>query len=116
MKLGLNSRTALITGAGRGLGRSAAGCLAREGAHVIAVSRTSADLDSLLEEMGGEARGHRALSVDLAHDEGPAHLLARLESLQLDPDIIVHNLGGNLGVTDPFCSLAQWREVMRFNL
>mgnify|MGYP005633816757 FL=1 len=58
MDLGIDGRFALVTGAGRGIGRAVAQCLAREGVHVAVVSRTSEDIEKLVEEMGGEKKGH----------------------------------------------------------
>ena len=46
MDLNLRGRTALITGASKGIGIASAECLAAEGVNVILVSRTQADLDA----------------------------------------------------------------------
>ena len=46
MDLNLRGRTALITGASKGIGLASAECLAAEGVNVILVSRTQADLDA----------------------------------------------------------------------
>ena len=45
MDLNLRGKTALITGASKGIGLAAAECLAEEGVNVILVSRTLADLE-----------------------------------------------------------------------
>jgi NADP-dependent 3-hydroxy acid dehydrogenase YdfG len=45
MDLQLAAKTALVTGASKGIGRAASGALAREGCNVILVSRTAADLE-----------------------------------------------------------------------
>jgi 3-oxoacyl-[acyl-carrier protein] reductase len=118
MRLGIEEKIALITGAGRGLGRSAAACLAREGATVIVNSRTEKDLQSFIEQLPPASNGihHRFFCEDLTLPDGPSKLVRYLEEHQVFPDIVVHNLGGNLNFTDPLCSLEQWQAVMRINI
>lgn len=117
MDLGISGRRALITGAGRGLGRSMAECLAREGAVVAAVSRTQADLNDLLDSLAVFGAGHIAVARDLMQEGAPTQVLEEIASRGFGPiDIVVHNLGGTLGIADPFCDLAEWRRVYRANL
>lgn len=116
MDLGIKNKLALITGAGRGLGSSIAKTLAREGARVIATSRTESDLQTLLKEMGGTGCGHVIYPLDLSKEGAPQQLMNFVLEKCGAPDIIVHNLGGNLDISDPFCTLDQWRSVMRFNI
>ena len=55
----LDGKTALVTGAGRGIGRAVALALATAGAEIILVSRTKSQLDEVAREIaqrGGEAR------------------------------------------------------------
>ena len=62
MKLG--DKIAIVTGAGKGIGREAALAIAAEGATVVAVARTQADLNEtvkMIEEKGGSA-------ISLSHD------------------------------------------------
>jgi NAD(P)-dependent dehydrogenase (short-subunit alcohol dehydrogenase family) len=114
MELGIRGRKALITGAGRGIGRSIAEALASEGAAIAVVSRTASDLRDIMRKVGGEKKGHTAVDIDLMDEGSPSSLHERLKGFgQLD--IIVHNLGGTLGITDPFCSLEDWRKVYRMN-
>jgi NAD(P)-dependent dehydrogenase (short-subunit alcohol dehydrogenase family) len=116
MDLGIKGRRALVTGGGRGLGRSIASTLAAEGAHVAVVSRTARDVESLVEEMGGEAAGHFGVAMDLNPDEGPRTLLDHLANDFGPVDIVVHNMGGTLDISDPYCSIADWRRIWRHNI
>ena len=67
MDLGLTGRTAVVTGASRGIGLAITRGLAAHGAHVVAgARRSSAELDQLAKE--GSVR---VLEVDLADPDGP---------------------------------------------
>ena len=114
MDLNIKGKKALVTGAGRGLGQAIATCLAREGAIIAAVARTQADVEHLVESIGGTKAGHRAMALDLMPEGAPAQLMNRLQDFG-DPDIVVHNVGGTLDISDPFCSIDDWRRVYRFN-
>ncbi|CAA9430251.1 MAG: 3-oxoacyl-[acyl-carrier protein] reductase [uncultured Rubellimicrobium sp.] len=74
-----DGRTAIITGAGKGIGRATATLLAARGAQVVAIARTASDLDSLAAETGA-----RTILADLAdtsaareamREAGPADFL-----------------------------------------
>lgn len=114
MDLGIAGRRALVTGAGRGIGQAIAKSLAREGAIVAAVSRTPADLEQLVADLGGCEAGHVGISMDLTPEGAPAKLMQELESFR-PLDIAIHNVGGTLNIGDPFCSIDDWRRVYRFN-
>ena len=66
MDLGIKGKLALVTGAGRGLGEGICHSLAQEGVRILATSRTSADLERLVQELGGASAGHIALPLDIA--------------------------------------------------
>src|SRR5690554_4487517 len=66
----LDGKVALITGAGTGVGRAAMDIFAREGARVVGVSRTQANLDEtlkLVQDSGGQGA---VVSADLSKPEG----------------------------------------------
>jgi L-xylulose reductase len=84
MNISFLGKRALVTGAGKGIGREIARTLAACGAHVTALSRTQADLDSLRKEMGAEV-----VAVDLADPDW-----ARRAADQAGPiDLLVNNAG-----------------------
>jgi 3-oxoacyl-[acyl-carrier protein] reductase len=115
MQLGLAGKSALVVGASRGLGRAIALTLAREGAQVGGVARTETDILSLVEEMGGEAKRHWGIVKDLVPDNAPTQMIEEIQSRNQPIDILIYNLGGTLGVRDPFCSVEEWRSVWRLN-
>jgi NAD(P)-dependent dehydrogenase (short-subunit alcohol dehydrogenase family) len=116
MDLGIRGKRAIVTGGGRGLGKSIALNLAKEGAKVCLISRTEEDLVVALDALGGEREGHLALSHDLTIDGSPEEATKELQGRFGNPDIVINNLGGTLDIKDPFCSLEEWRKVWRFNL
>lgn len=87
MQIDLTGKTALVTGAGRGIGRAIALSLAAAGARVLAVARTESDLLSL----AAEAEGRITPWVD---DVLSAAFYDRIEALDR-LDILVNNAGGN---------------------
>jgi NADP-dependent 3-hydroxy acid dehydrogenase YdfG len=89
----LKDKVALVTGAGRGIGRASALALAKEGVHILATSRTETDLDSLVKECA--ALGVKAVAVpaDAAQQADVNEL--KQKALQAFPqvDILVNNAG-----------------------
>jgi len=116
MDYGIKGKRALVTGAGRGIGKAIALSLSREGAQVAVLSRTESELKEVVKEMGSESSGHSFIVSDLTGKDEPGRVLSELEKNFGEPDILVNNLGGTLGITDPFCSLEDWRKVYRMNL
>jgi 3-oxoacyl-[acyl-carrier protein] reductase len=98
MKLDLSGTTAVVTGAGRGMGRATATELARNGADVV-VNDLDADV---AERTAAEAREHGADAIGLAADVSDEAAVAALfetatEELG-DVDVLVNNAGvGNAG-------------------
>jgi NAD(P)-dependent dehydrogenase (short-subunit alcohol dehydrogenase family) len=87
MTLQLNGELALVTGAGRGIGRGCAEAFANAGARVIAVARSESDLAEVAAHPSGRIE---ALQGDVTTGE----LLSRIEALP-DLSILVNNAGAN---------------------
>src|SRR6201994_4338766 len=91
----LENKTALVTGASRGIGRATAAALAKAGAHVLVhYGRSAAGAQSVVAEI--EAGGGRApaLSADLSTPDGAAQLAKETRELAGDRlDILVLNAG-----------------------
>jgi 3-oxoacyl-[acyl-carrier protein] reductase len=89
----LNDQVALVTGAGRGIGRAIALALAEAGCHVAAVARTQAEIDGTASEV--RALGRRAVAVtgDVALESDVARAVETTVR-ELGPiDILVNDAG-----------------------
>src|SRR3990167_10315583 len=114
MDLQLENKIAFISASGRGIGRSVAKCLAREGVSVIVNGRTKSDLNNLLEELDDSSK-HRMFCADLTEPNKVKELIDFFILSNMIPDIVVHNLGGNLNIKNPLCSAADWLKVQKIN-
>lgn len=113
----LHSKVALITGAGRGIGRATAELFAREGAKVVLCSRTKHQLAgtiSAITSAGGEATA-RVADISIARE---AQALVRLAVKRYGRlDILINN-AGVLGPRVPIVEYPhrEWGLVLRINL
>lgn len=88
-----SGRTALVTGAGSGIGRATALALAAEGAHVVVAGRTAAPLDetvTLIEERGGKAL---SVTADVSRAADWQALVAAAVDRFGSLDVAVNNAG-----------------------
>ena len=104
-----------MTGANRGIGRSIALALAREGGKVTVVARDAVRLGDVVEELGGKDAGHFAIAVDLMESGAPLELAETLVS-EGPIEIVVHNVGGTLGVRSALATVEDWNRVWMFNV
>jgi 3-oxoacyl-[acyl-carrier protein] reductase len=113
MAKALDGRVALVTGAGKNIGRAIALLLARDGATVVVNGRSDeAAIAAVAAEI--EAAGGRALPLlaDVADEAAVARMVAQATEAFGGIDIAVSNAG--LRRQTPFLqiSLAEWREIM----
>jgi len=86
----LDGKTALITGAARGIGAAIARTMAREGAHVIIMDRPGEDIPA--GKLAAEIDGH-LLFCDITEPSAGDQMYEKIEKLGNGLDIIVHNAG-----------------------
>jgi 3-oxoacyl-[acyl-carrier protein] reductase len=111
MELGIQGRTALVTGASMGIGRGIATALAKEGVRLAVVARRR----TLLEELQAET-GAKLVIIEqdfLEQDAVEKIAKAALDGLG-SVDILVNNAGGSRRFTLE-SSEAQWEEALTLN-
>jgi NAD(P)-dependent dehydrogenase (short-subunit alcohol dehydrogenase family) len=89
----IGNRVALVTGAGRGIGRAIALALAREGAKVGLTARTSAELQEVLATIQREKGQAVALTADLTDRQAPRQIIEKLNGTFGPVEILVNNAG-----------------------
>jgi 3-oxoacyl-[acyl-carrier protein] reductase len=89
------NKTALVTGASRGIGRATAAALARAGAHVLVhYGRSAREAESLVSEIRAEGGFANAISADLGTSNGAELLAKQVRSIAGDRlDVLVLNAG-----------------------
>src|SRR6202051_1782826 len=91
----LQNKTALVTGASRGIGRATALALARAGAHVLVhYGRSGKEAESLVAEIQTKGGRADAISADLGTPDGAALLATQVRSIVGNRlDVLVLNAG-----------------------
>jgi 3-oxoacyl-[acyl-carrier protein] reductase len=91
----LQDKTALVTGASRGIGRTTAATLARAGAYVLVhYGRSAQEAESLVSEIQAKGGRAQAISVDLGTPNGAALLAKQVRSIVGDRlDVLVLSAG-----------------------
>ena len=89
------NKTALVTGASRGIGRATAAALARAGAYVLVhYGRSEREAESLVSEIQTEGGRANAIQADLGTPNGAALLAKQVRSIVGDRlDVLVLNAG-----------------------
>jgi NAD(P)-dependent dehydrogenase (short-subunit alcohol dehydrogenase family) len=108
MDLHLRGRTALITGASKGIGFASAEALASEGVNVILVSRTQSDLDTARAAIAARHNvGIDVHALDLSDSRNVDFLAERHAGI----DILVNNAGAIPGGDLQAMTESRWREA-----
>lgn len=112
----LNGQVAIVTGAGKGIGRACAMALAQAGADVALAARTQADLDAVAAEI--RALGRRAITVagDVSDEAALDTLVARTVAELGKVTILINNAGG-AGPNSPLkMGGAEFSAVLTWNV
>jgi NAD(P)-dependent dehydrogenase (short-subunit alcohol dehydrogenase family) len=113
----MNERWALVTGSSRGLGLEIALAMAGAGFRVVITGRNPEALALAMGKLEAvSAIGHQAVCLDLAEEDSPVKLQARLNQLGVSVSVIVNNLGGGVPGDRRNIPTDILRASMRLNL
>ncbi len=112
----LKNKNALITGAGKGIGKAIALALAKEGVNVILVSRTQTDIDQLADEASNLGVKSLALAADVSDINSINSAVEKAFSKFKTIDILINSAGiasfGKFMELEP----AAWEKIIQVNL
>ena len=111
----LKGKNILVTGSGRGFGRSMAVAYASEGAHVIITARNTSELkktEHYIKNVGGEAS---TIPCDLSKDESLFELVRNVEELG-GIDVLVNNAATCSWLTIEDMTMENWDRTISVNL
>jgi 2-deoxy-D-gluconate 3-dehydrogenase len=112
----LEGKTALVTGASRGIGQALALSLAGAGAHVICSSSREGGCENTLHKIDAIGGSARAISADLSNLDAVANLATSAIKQGKRIDILVNNGGTIFRAPATEFPLDAWQQVMKVNL
>ena len=115
MDLGIKGKTAIVTGASRGIGKAIALALAGEGCNLVVCARGEEVLGEAAEEMRQRGVEVEALTLDAGAADAGDRLVAAATAAFGRLDILVNNVGGNR--RGQFADLGDqdWRDLIELN-
>jgi len=112
----LEGKVAMVTGAGRGIGKAIALGLAEAGADVGLISRTLSELEAVAREITSLGRRSSAVAADLTATDGIQSVVEELGEKLGGVDILVNNAGINIPQEALDVTVEAWDQIMDINL
>jgi NAD(P)-dependent dehydrogenase (short-subunit alcohol dehydrogenase family) len=112
----LQGKTAIVTGAARGIGRVTAECLAREGASVVAADLNEPEGRRVVEAIRAGGGTASFVVADVTRERDVEYLVLEAERRFGSLDILVNNAGGYDEPVFPDASIEHWTHTLDLNL
>ena len=112
----LRDKVALVTGAGKGLGKSMALALSESGAHVVVVSRTLSDIEATAKEIQENGAKALPITLDVTKEEAVVRMVETILREFKTIDILVNNVGTFIGGPLLELSMDDWHKTLEINL
>ncbi len=112
----LRDKVALVTGAGKGLGKSMALALSESGAHVIVVSRTLSDIEATAREIQENGVKSLPVALDVTKEQDVIRMAEKVLGEFKTIDILVNNVGTFIGGPLLEFSVDNWHKILEINL
>lgn len=112
----LRDKVVLVTGAGKGLGKSMALALSESGAHVAVASRTRSDIETTAHEIQENGVKSIPIVADVTRQEDVSMMVEKVLTELKTIDILVNNAGTFLGGPLLESSVEDWHRMLEVNL
>lgn len=112
----LVGRVAIVTGGGRGIGKSVALAYAREGADVVVVARTRHEIEQAAAEIAALGRKSLALETDVCNPEAVQRMVQATLDAFGKVDILFNAAGSRAVAPSEELPYADWKRVVEINL
>lgn len=112
----LHGQTAVVTGAGRGIGKAVAETLAQAGAHVFLTARTESQLAETCRKIQSQHFKATAVTCDISREDHVLNLFQQVRKQAGQLDVLVNNAG--VGIFGPLAeiSITDFDSVMSINV
>jgi len=112
----VQGKVALVTGAGRGIGKAIALLLAGAGCHVVLVARSRDQLEEVRREIDSRHSNAAVVPCDLTRDDGIEKLVDRSAQHFGAIDILINNAGWGKRASVVKAKIDDWDQTFRVNL
>jgi NAD(P)-dependent dehydrogenase (short-subunit alcohol dehydrogenase family) len=110
------SRTVVVTGGGRGIGRAIALAFAEPGAHIVITSRTESQLQETAGDLKAKGAEVTAIVMDVSDESSVAYGFGTLHGRVKHVDVLVNNAGVGGGEVVQGSEVARWKKTIDTNL